>query len=878
MLSLLFASIFVCLTSVVAFASDVSPARLDEAHRVFLKEHCVECHNADKQKGKLRLDDLSFALDTVERADRWQKILNQINSGEMPPEEAKQPEGKAKTDFLEALSAVLVSARRSLGDSGGKVVVRRLNRREYKNTIRDLLGVEIDVHGLPADGAAGAFDTVGASLFMSSDQVEQYLALGRRALDDAFARHAAEGKQFKIRHELEKIAESQLSGSVKFLTRKVEPYNQWTSAVDAACRNAENKDKADALRTSDEVVKEPQRFYRHWSEFKGAPAPTAFGFKDAGEAESLKHQFDEETGNAEKYFQLPHVDTGSYLFVFIVRPQESIVVPKDWPPGQYTLRVRIAAVEGTPAERHFIEVGHPTQPGAFDIISTHQITGLIENPQIVEVPVTLTSTGSRTFAIREKRLNSREHEVALAVLYQKKHKTWYPPAMWIDWMEFEGPQVDGHHTAGSGRLFSAKSEAVSDSNHARLVIEDFASRAFRDAAPDAAFIDGLVRLFERRRSRGETYESAIKETLSAVLAAPGFLYLREPNESGKERRLSDLEMATRLSYFLWSAPPDEDLLKAARTGALRSREELEFQLRRMIADSKANEFVSGFVNQWLGLERLDFFRFNARLFPEFDDSAKMAARQEVYETFGHLLRGNGSLTRMLKSDQVVINGLLANLYGIGGVTGDVFRPVFVPPDSPRGGLLGMSAIMAMGSNGERTSPVERGAWVLRKLLHEPPPPAPPNIPQLSRLAEKNLSPRERVLAHQEEPQCRQCHRKIDPIGFGLENFNTIGQWRTTELYAKADGARKDWPIVASGALHHGPAFNDFFELRDIVASRSASFARGFSEALFEYATGRAVSFVDESLINSIVEEAAQKDFAVPAFIQALVCSQAFQHK
>jgi hypothetical protein len=190
----------------------------------------------------------------------------------------------------------------------------------------------------------------------------------------------------------------------------------------------------------------------------------------------------------------------------------------------------------------------------------------------------------------------------------------------------------------------------------------------------------------------------------------------------------------------------------------------------------------------------------------------------------------------------------------------------------------MAAIMAMGSNGERTSPVERGAWVLRKLLHDPPPPAPPNVPQLSRLADKPLSPRERILAHQEEPQCLQCHRKIDPIGFGLENFNPIGQWRSTELYTRANGGRKDWPIDTSGALHNGPKFNDYFQLRDIIAAKPESFARSFTEALIEYALGRPFGFADEDLAQDIVKHAKTKDFAIREVVIALAISREFGRK
>ena len=871
-------SLLWCVLSASAAAAEPPRALLDEKQRHFLSAYCTECHDAEKQKGRLRLDYISFAVDSVEHADRWQKVLNQINSGEMPPEDSKQPAPGAKTDFLEALSQTLVVARRTLGDSGGKAVVRRLNRREYANSLRDLLGVEIDVRELPADGGSGTFDTVGASLFMSGDQVEQYLSLARRALDDAFERNAARAKTFKIHTELERVADIQLHSAVKVLTKKVEPYHQWTAAVDAAAIKQENTVKASDIRALEEVVKDPRRFYRHWAELKGAPAPADFGFKDAAEGEGVKEQFDRETGDIAKYFELPHTGSGSYLFVFILRPQESLTAPKEWPPGKYILRVRMAALADTSANRRFIEVGHPTQPGAFDIISTHHVTGTIERPQTIEIPVTLTSTGSRIFALREKRLNSREHEVAIAVLHRNKHKTWYPPAMWIDWMELEKAPVGDATDLKAAELFAERNEAVSEQEHARQIIERFATRAFRHSAPDGAFLDGLSALFNRRRAAGESFQSALKESLSVVLASPGFLYLSEPGAPGKPGQITDSELAARLSYFLWSAPPDEELCETGRAGTLHSPEMLARQVGRMISSPKSQEFVHGFVQQWLGLDRLDFFRFNARLFPEFDDSLKMAARNEVFETFGHLLRGGGSLARLLKSDSIVINGLLANFYGIEGVAGDAFRPVVLPAHSPRGGLLGMSAIMAMGGNGERTSPVERGAWVLRKLLNDPPPPAPPNVPQLSRLGELPLSPRERILAHQEEAQCLQCHRKIDPIGFGLENFNAIGQWRTTERYAKAQGGLKEWPIDPSGALHKGPAFEDYFALRDVVADKKEAFARGFAGALVEYALGRPLSFTDEDAVAGILKEAAKKDFAVEEFIRALVCSRVFQIK
>ena len=278
------------------------------------------------------------------------------------------------------------------------------------------------------------------------------------------------------------------------------------------------------------------------------------------------------------------------------------------------------------------------------------------------------------------------------------------------------------------------------------------------------------------------------------------------------------------------------------------------------------------------MDRLDFFRFNNVRYPAFDESTRMAARNEVYETFGHLVRQNQSLRNLLKSDFVVINSLLANYYGIERVKGDLYRPVAVPAGLPRGGLLGMAAILAMGSNGEQTSPVERGAWILRKLINEPPPPAPANVPQISRLQNKLLTTRERLKLHQEEAQCASCHRKIDPLGLALENFNAVGQWRTEETYEAAGLGKQTWTIDPAGAFHNGPPFQDFFELREIIASKPDSFARGFSIALLEYGLGRPRSYVDEPLIDLMLNQSRQTDFALRDFIQVLAGSKEFRSK
>jgi hypothetical protein len=1092
------------LSALHTHSADAPYAQLDSKHRAFFKDYCLTCHNAEKQKGKVRLDDIAFTVDSVERADLWQKVLNSINSGDMPPEDEKQPAPDAKTDFLDNLSRTLVTARGRLGDSGGNIAMRRLNRREYKNTLRDLLGVDLRVNELPADGGAGTFDTVGSSLFMSSDQFEQYLALGRQALDEHFARFIAPTPaKPRLMHVEAEARNARIAVSLKERTDAHERYEKWTAAVNAAVARPENADVVAQIRA--EKKGDATHLFFAWQRIKGAPSPAEFGFTDAVhadeqgrrnwvhsvpqqraylahpaaktgsfltiedvfanpyqpfripgdwpagdyvvrvriaatsntpkerhfiefgsqhdsgvravtsshqvtgtmekpqvieiplkfspvnghgfffqekgsyESEEVAHRifaeakkrngigpefalwidwievasakaaepiaktikerrevelhanamvggtyngyfkggneaakaylstgkpqkgipdeleakfrvkvFEEHGPSFERYLNDPLTKTGAYLTIYNVHTEEVITLPPDQPsgwmktkhelekaaPGDYMLRFRIGVVKGTPKERHFVALGS-RKAGAedFTLTQTFQISGSTEAPQIIEVPVSISADGPRTFVLREKRDVKLDHELYTAA--RKETKVGPPSALWIDWVEWEGPLHKADSKSAVEPVLFANTSGLSDHDHARAVLQAFAQRAFRAKQPSAAYLDKLTALYDSRRKAGDAHEAALKEPLSVVLASPGFLYLQETGGQSDKAKppvsLSPAELASRLSYFLWSAPPDEQLLKAS----LNQPDVIAREVDRMIASAKADEFVSGFVHQWLGMDRLEFFQFDTKQFRDFDESAKAAARREVYETFAHLLRQRGSLSKLLKSNEIHINGLLATYYGIDGVSGDVFQKVTLPKDSPRGGLLGMAAILAMGSNGERTSPVERGAWVLRKLLHNPPPPAPPNVPQLDRLASKPISPRDRLLAHQEQPQCLQCHRKIDPIGFGLENFNAAGKWRELDHDPKT---KKGWPIDPAGQFFNGPSFKTYFDLRDLIAARSENFAQGFTEALIEYALGRPCGFTDEELATTIVRQARAKNFTIREFIIALVQSSQFQRK
>jgi mono/diheme cytochrome c family protein len=886
-----------CFGAKPAAAAEEAPhAVMNAQHRMLLQDYCQKCHGAEKQKGKFRVDDLPFAITTLEAAERWQKVLNQMNSGDMPPDDEKQPDRAAKANFLDDLANTMVAARRGLGDQHGVITMRRLNRREYRNTLRELLGVEINVSELPSDTGTGGFDTVGSNLFMSGNQFEQYQALGREALEEASERQANAAVEKKFHYE----AEAWTPMVEKFVAHQIdarERAQQWVKAVEEAAARPEN---AEAVAEVWKLSKNEAIFRRYWEKIPGAPNPRAFGFDKKGENDAdlandslgagwlPYHQY---------YLQQPALDRGAWLGVQTRHPSElnlnymELLVPFGWPVGEYVVRARVAAKDDAPPERRFLEFGIDARGG--QILSTNEVIGTLDAPQTIEIPLTMTrgnaERANRTLFFREKgSWDTNEEGQRKRGEAVKRNGIGPEFALWVDWLEIERkPDADKPKPPGLAALGLAlddKSPAPA-TPELRAALERFATEAFRGTPPPATYLDRLLRLYDVRLKAGDKPGAALKETLSVVLSSPMFLYLAEPAADEKHRPLSDAELATRLAYFLWSAPPDATLRDLAGRGELRKPEVLAAQTERLLDDPRSEGFLTPFTHQWLGLDRLDFFQVNLAMYPRFDNGTKLAARHEIFETIAYLFRQNASLRDLLKSDYAVINSVLANYYGLDGVQGDEFRKVALPKDSPRGGLLGMAAIQFMGGNGEHTSPVERGAWVLRKLLDDPPPPAPANVPALTRLAGKVLTTRERMQAHQEDPQCASCHRKIDPIGFGLENFDAAGQWRTEDSYTAVSAmgkpdpkSKKTWTIDPAATLHNGPAFHDYFGLRDVVASRADHFARGFSTALIEYALGRPCGFSDEPLLADLVRQTRDKDFAAREFIHALVRSKEFHTK
>jgi hypothetical protein len=378
---------------------------------------------------------------------------------------------------------------------------------------------------------------------------------------------------------------------------------------------------------------------------------------------------------------------------------------------------------------------------------------------------------------------------------------------------------------------------------------------------------------------GKTYGDAVRSAVLTVLTSPDFLFLEEPTGTdGKPRTLNDYELASRLSYFLWSSMPDAELLELAAQKKLHTPEVLRAQVKRMAADSRARQFVENFVGQWMHVRDFGSVMVDMRQYPKYDDTLRDASLREPYEYFAELLRTDASVVNLLDSDFLVINERLAHHYGIEGVEGDAFRRVPIRPEHRRGGILGMAGLLTYLADGTRTQPVKRGAYILAVLWNTPAPLPPPNVGDLPVIKGKNLTVRQRLEQHRSVPNCASCHAKIDPLGLALENYDAVGAWRDRQNGEGRKGDQRDPPIDASGVLPDGKEFRDLTEFKQALREQKSKFLKGFSEKLLAYALGRPVGATDRTNLEQVMAEAAKEDNHLQAFLQAVVASRAFQTK
>lgn len=791
----------------------------------FFQEHCIRCHGTKKQKGKIRLDNVSYKIENNHQAELWQDVLNVMNFSEMPPEDEPQPQTKQFSNVLSSLSQSLFEARKRLTENGREVVMRKLNQREYANTIYDIFGLRIPLDMIPSDDNVERYDTIGSQQFFSDDQFNKYLVLSKTIVEKALL---------------------------------------WSSTPRSTKRNIESHPEKHYL---PQIKKQLGDLEDKWAKYKAGANYQELGLIDTQDFKYFKERTEKYIKIRKDYLTLPKHDQGNYLAFNQTPENVSINLHVD-PRADYLFKIHGGILGDAPITRQYAKVNVDDTTIAYP-----RIRGSVSKPDITTLSYkSELSNNVVQFVVWENRPRDN-----LQPNYYIKHLD--PKGgrerIWIDKLEIEGP----FYRERSFFEILTYPEPPKRKHQPLAIKEDqvlsflhkFAKRAFRQDKVDPEFLQRLHQHYSKHRKNGFSLQKALAESLAIVLVSPQFLYLIEsaPNHS---RQLDDREFSVRLSYFLWSSPPDSTLYKLAEQKNLRQPQILEQQIERMLNDPKAKSFTTHFMKQWSRLERFDHLNIPHKKPPylKFNDGVKHFARLEPIRYFQQLLIENLSLSHLIDSDFVMVNRLLADHYELDHVDSDEFVKVPLSRQSVRGGWLTQTAFLSSGTSGERSSPIIRGSLVLENILNRHLPPPPPDVPELGAASKKPQSVRSNVELHKEQAQCSSCHSKIDPLGFGLENFDVMGLWRDHEKVAN-----KNHDIDPQGKLPTGDRFNNIREMKWQLLKHQELTARSILEGMVAYGLGREVEFSDALEIERILELLKKDGYRTRSMVHQLIASPLF---
>lgn len=761
-----------------------------------LERHCYECHGPERQESMVRLDQLSTdLLNDRAAAETWHEVLHALDAAEMPPEDQAQLTDADLEILTTELRTQLNAADEASQGTQGRVVMRRLNRQEYQNTMADLLGIDMDyARDLPPDAlSSDGFTNNGESLQMSAIQLEYYLANARRGLDRAI-----------------------VTGDAPEVVR-----NEWTeSNLDQWLGKAV---RANRLQRSQEFLATMKETYPETGEFLIRVTLTA--------------EIEEGQG-----FPLLEVSLG-------YRPDTEILMRE------------FETVEVTSTEEQVFEFRGRLEEYPLPVRGQGKYPGLV-----VRVRNRYDDLSPRP--AEEKVDNKRNYpdEPQLAALEIKK-------------VEFVGPVFDAWppktHRA---ILFESPLRDSDELAYTSQVLRQFMSRAYRRPVRDDE-LKRVLQFFESIRPEFPTYEEAVIEALALVLIRPEFLYMVEPGGDEK-RAANDWEIASRLSYFLWSTMPDSELMDLAEKQQLSEPTIRRAQVDRMLNDPRSDRFVEQFAAQWLQLDNMQSVAVQPKLYPQFDARLRNDMRRESIAFLREMIDHNLGLDRFLKSDFAMLNGRLAKHYGLEGVVGETFRRVNLPKGSPRGSLLGQGSFLLANSTGADSHAIRRAVWVRDRLLNDPPAPPPPDVPSLEESTPNfhELSVPQQLEVHRQKPSCANCHKNLDAWGIALENFDAVGQWRE-EVRRLKGGKVVTLPVEAAGELPGGFNLEGVVSLQDHLAQQHReSFARSLITRLLGYSLGRRVERSDQEAISVLAAEVLQKDLGMRDLINELVLSDPFNTK
>ncbi len=730
-----------------AFDKDIKP---------LLTKYCYSCHG-EKKKGDLDLRLYASESNAKQDAQQFAKILGRLENHEMPPENKPQPSKSERAVLTTWIEAEVLGCDCNHPDPG-RVTIRRLNRAEYNNTIRDLVGIDIHpADDFPFDDIGYGFDNIGDLLSVSPLLLEKYAAAAEKVLNRAIP---------------------------------------------------------DPSMTNGAVVKFPAANLKSTAE--------GGNFGESGKILATE-------GELRKRFAFPQ-------------------------PGKYILRVRAFGQQAgpDPARMELRLDGKAVK--VFDVKATS------DHPRIYEY--TLDAAGG-------------EKQIGVAFINDYYNANDPDPDnrdrnLVVEYLEIAGPIVTSPPPPHDPRIFVRQPSESGTNDAARAIVQVFASRAFRrPVKPDE--LERLLKIYQMVQKDGGSFDDGIRLALEAVLVSPNFLFRGElqpePDNAKSIHAVDEYALASRLSYFIWSSMPDDELFALAARGKLRKN--LEPQLKRMLKDAKARALVENFGDQWLQLRNLALATPDKSKFPEFNDALRADMARETETFFQYVLQQDRSIFDFIDSDYTFVNDRLAGFYGLSGVTNSDFQRVSLKGTS-RGGVLTQASILTLTSQSARTSPVKRGKWILENILGTPPPPPPPDVPALKEGNDAGtaVTMRERMEQHRANPVCASCHTRMDPIGLGFENFDGIGRWRDK------DG---ELAIESGGELVSGESFKNPVELKRILLqNKREQFVHCLSEKVLTYALGRGLETYDKCAVDEIMKQTARHEYKFSSLIQAVVESAPFE--
>ncbi len=819
-----------------ALAAPLQAAADPAAIKRFVAAYCIECHGPEKQKADRRFDTLLLPATKEDALLDLKDMMDQLHLGDMPPAEAKQPKSAEQKAVLEQLAQALSEGREALASTGGRTVLRRLNRREYLNTVGDLFALNMAAFdpttNFPRDQAEEHMDNLGDVLRTSGYLLEQYLEAADVVVEKAFAlpERPAE-RTWHFRGDFK--TQPEMSNAHRRLN------NSFIGLYE--CMDTPHHEGG----------------YGFISAFEaGVPADGYYEIQVRVQAMNRQHPYDPKIfgTDAREPFRLGLVPgdakAGALYQPQPLQPMLAELVLADGEPVWRTVRVWLDAGQ-TP--RFVFPNGSKSARNSWaKIIEYHKDKWPKDDAK------------SERNRDRKNGLGIVENRIISVVEGKLPH-------IRIHEVKIRGPLVEQWPPASQQAVLGGKPFAP---ENLREVLRAFADRAYRRPATDEE-VARLVGVATKRMGTGRSPREGLKDALKAALSSPSFLYLAQdtvPTGDDPKARppLNGFALASRLSYFLWSTMPDAELLRLAASGELARPEVLVAQTRRMLASPRAEALVSGFLDSWLNLRNLGSMPPDRRDFePYYYKGLEQAFKTETRLFMRDLIARDASIVGFLDANYSFLNQPLATHYGVGDL-GDParaheFRRVEFP-DARRGGLLGMGSVLTVSANGIETSPVVRGVFLLENILGTPPPPPPDDVPAIDPDVRGAKSIRELVSKHRESPNCYGCHQKIDPLGFALENFDPVGAWRTS--YGKK-------PIDAAGELPGGEKFSDVTGLKQVLVKRRDIFARMLTDRLLTYACGRRIGVLDDPGVEKILAAFPSREPGLRSLIEAVVTSELF---